>query len=1600
MPNKKLLDYLLAQDKGSQVDYNTGLTEREVQEQEPLNNIPSLRQEGSLKGQASTKFDISSYKDYFPEGSVFISNIKALDAARASNQSTGAQALGFLTGAAAEVVGGTIEGIGYLGDLTHWIDKINGGEGDWNNWMSDFGKSIKGFTSESLPIYEEAPGTFNMWDPAWWAKNGVSVASSLSLLIPATGVVRGIGMLGKAMGFAGKMGKTAQWMTTGIGQAVASRYMENVMEATQTFDEEYQKLIDHGIEEPEAKQRAGDAASFVFKANWAMLAQDIPQYLMLARGPKLSKAVDDAALAAAAGTSKTGALVSKYGRNLGNMVSEGFEEAYQFVVAEEAKYFSDVKAGIADESGFSERLKDYVKDGEMHTAAFFGALGAGVMHAVGKPVMNYFKNKDELSEAEIRIREVKGRTEVVSRNIKNLKEAVQREDQGAIDQAKMQMATELGVRGAAVGNFDLVMANIDQLIKETSAEEKSENGLDESMGKELEEVKNNITKAAKLYQKAAKKYDPAVASSVVQLQMLNEHYNGKLNTVNDTILEATNNFPRVNELSPEGRQVFDKSLEKLTKERYVETLEEIVDKFEGISPSSIEMFKKTIQQNKQDIANLSGEIATDELNINATDKTVLQGLNTISKDFIIEAKSEKMWLQDTIARNIQDLETYTSKEGQAKVAAKIQAIIAQQKKDEADKQQQLEDEKNERQEEEVTSSINTSRDQLSTEEVDNEEDVIAAQQQTQGKSIKDMSIEELDNILNSSVSEDVKTAVRKEKENRENIKTATKVVRSADIIETVGAAEPQTPSNGTQEEYKDANYAESANELIAETGYALAWRSTTGLDAIEIADNFDDIENAQALSEFLEDPSIDKTKFTLEFYIDKERLRGEKELDHIYKKFDKTGLIEDLTAEELGILPVRAYIVNEKGDKITKNGKEITTAVHDTTFGQWEKLDPDKRKAAQEETLNIKEKVLTALLEGKTPVANIEGQRSGILITEVKGTKFKDNNLAEATGMEPSKMKLVVGDVAPAGSTSSRFINSDKTIVEELDQYRSATPGAVYLIIPTANGSSFPLRTFVDNLTSTEANLVYDIYAKTMENPNAYKENVGKHPDLMRTIKDSGDDRVKQLADITNISKITLADLLKLLVYEGQQTKTSGKGALFSAKNSMHVAGVNMTKEMFLSPEGKREFLKLIQDKRRQISLSQLGNTAYKDYLVSNGILTTNATNVNGVMFKAPTTIFGEIKAIDNSKEVLEKAELPTEIITEADRTAEDYQQVGEIGDLNIDELDRYSGTSANKQGAINTQNANEVEDMGNALDLDAFNDLISQAENKYKNEDYEDFATKVRKVTPLSPIDRLASSYNISTSGFFSPQVHVGKLRSEAASLGYSVEKASSGSYYLKKANGKMYKPSQAYKTQEIEGGGTLTQAEIEAVAKMVPDHIAIQVVEDYIRLLDGGQSVVGLFQAGLIRLSKMAQAGDGYHEAFHAVFRTMLSEEQQRELLDEARNLFSPLESDIHILMKRHTISREKATDLFYEEQLADEFGIYASNPNIYEFRKEDAKRKNLFERLLAWVKNILGVTGNIEKMFKKIQQGKFSKIENVDVLIQAGIIKSINDKTGKPC
>lgn len=181
---------------------------------------------------------------------------KNLDKTRAKNQSAWEQAFHSLSQAVVSEVGlGAVLGAANLADAIG--SAVFDGGGDYSNPLSAKIEELQESFRNATPIYQENPNeSFQLGDFGWWAANAPSVASSLSLLIPAAGATKALSLLGKvvagtkvARGVAkatklAKLRNTlkpsqletlSHWGNVGTTAAL-SRTMENYQEARQTYN--------------------------------------------------------------------------------------------------------------------------------------------------------------------------------------------------------------------------------------------------------------------------------------------------------------------------------------------------------------------------------------------------------------------------------------------------------------------------------------------------------------------------------------------------------------------------------------------------------------------------------------------------------------------------------------------------------------------------------------------------------------------------------------------------------------------------------------------------------------------------------------------------------------------------------------------------------------------------------------------------------------------------------------------------------------------------------------------------------------------------------------------------------------------------------------------------------------------------------------------------------------------------------------------------------------------------------------------------------------------------------------------------------------------
>lgn len=142
--------------------------------------------------------------------------ITNLDKERAENQSNFAKTFNSLSQAlVSETILGTIKAVPDLFDAV--ANGIFQSDGDYQNPISNKLQEWQDyFRNEVAPIYSDPEhndiyhGGLTNW--GWWTSNAPSVMSSLTLLLPSTGIVKGVGYLGKLA----KTSKLASMTRNGI----------------------------------------------------------------------------------------------------------------------------------------------------------------------------------------------------------------------------------------------------------------------------------------------------------------------------------------------------------------------------------------------------------------------------------------------------------------------------------------------------------------------------------------------------------------------------------------------------------------------------------------------------------------------------------------------------------------------------------------------------------------------------------------------------------------------------------------------------------------------------------------------------------------------------------------------------------------------------------------------------------------------------------------------------------------------------------------------------------------------------------------------------------------------------------------------------------------------------------------------------------------------------------------------------------------------------------------------------------------------------------------------------------------------------------------
>lgn len=417
------------------------------------------------------QYDVDKYAPYDTYVNPYDTE-EELNKERAENQGVLEQTGRFIGQAVgSEVVLGTLRGFSDLVDAAGQLIGVT--DDDYTNPVSSQLAEWQDAIRERLEIYRENPNeNFDFSDSGWWLGNAVSIASTLSLLIPGTAVAklgkiaglgrlaRGIGKVaGKPFGRPNTFGKMAEVGSDIMGTAAASRVAENYIEArdtyTQVYDEAKERLASmsesdretlynanpklRGLSDDEiAKYVSGESADDTFKNDMWLMLLDAFQLKGLrniwkgarniATNRTLREANEQAAARLVGREIQVPTGIKKYLRvpdkeSLLNIVregSEGFEEGWQYIQQQAGV---DKGREMLNDAHESRTYTDYLKDPQMWEQSFWGWLGGvafqGIGSAANKQYAKYIsKNKDILTES--RKAEIDTRASIIDKYINDM----------------------------------------------------------------------------------------------------------------------------------------------------------------------------------------------------------------------------------------------------------------------------------------------------------------------------------------------------------------------------------------------------------------------------------------------------------------------------------------------------------------------------------------------------------------------------------------------------------------------------------------------------------------------------------------------------------------------------------------------------------------------------------------------------------------------------------------------------------------------------------------------------------------------------------------------------------------------------------------------------------------------------------------------------------------------------------------------------------------------------------------------------------------------------------------------------------------------------
>ena len=294
-----------------------------------------------------------------------------------------------------------------------------------------------------------------------------------------------------------------------------------------------------------------------------------------------------------------------------------------------------------------------------------------------------------------------------------------------------------------------------------------------------------------------------------------------------------------------------------------------------------------------------------------------------------------------------------------------------------------------------------------------------------------------------------------------------------------------------------------------------------------------------------------------------------------------------------------------------------------------------------ESTRHIRETIIKEIANNNVAISDITapivGQSNGQLQIAAK-----ENGLVVENPI--SGLYEFMGDMSKIKSTDFYmvddfgFLKNSEGETFPTAKNKSNAKGEIYLLINMANGKKFPLKLNVSKISDTQASTLFEIYkfiAEDSINLRDTRIEDLENKELVTTIKEVFAKEIELFSkNKKSIKRLTVGDILDTMIF----SSTNPKSQLRFSDKGLHVAEKLYSIDDLNKPETKAEFISIVStSKRQQIKFKKskaagvndfhFENRSYIEYLLSNGILNTNAV-IGKPTFSGKTNMFLDTKGV------------------------------------------------------------------------------------------------------------------------------------------------------------------------------------------------------------------------------------------------------------------------------------------------------------------------------------------------------------------------------------